>query len=129
MTGHLTVGLSFYVWSFLLWSFYIWYKVNSSICYTFSPLFLFHWFSQVRTKFLFTSETPVILLLLSFLPSNAAKKRLGKNVEHKLQICWHKRRCSTETLHFTQCPNFSTTSQTYLSLHLLFAPITVETCL
>ena len=57
----------------------------SSTRYIFSPLFLFHWFSQVVTNFTFTSETPVILLLLKFLPSNPAKKRLVKNGEHKLE--------------------------------------------
>ena len=55
----------------------------SSICYIFSPLFLFHWFSQVVTTFTFTSETYVILLLLKCLPSNATKKSLVKIVEHK----------------------------------------------
>ena len=55
----------------------------SSTCYIFSPLFLFHWFSQVVTNFTFTSENSAILPLLKFLPSNAAKKLLVKNVEHK----------------------------------------------
>ena len=57
----------------------------SSTCYIFSPLSLLHWFSQVVTNFAFTSETPVILPLLKFLPSNLVKKRLVKNVEHKLE--------------------------------------------
>ena len=56
-----------------------------STCYIFSPLFLFHWFSQVITKFTLTSENHAILLLLKFLPSNAAKKLLVKNVEQKLE--------------------------------------------
>ena len=85
MTAPLTVGLSFYAWSVLLWSFHIWYKVKSSTCYICSPLFLFHWFSQVVTNFTFTSEAPVILLIFKFLPSNPPKKRLVKNVEHKLE--------------------------------------------
>ena len=79
------MGLSLHVWSFLLWSFHIWYKVMSSTCYIFSPLFLFHWFSQLFTKFTFASETYVIRLLLKFLPSNAAKKWLVENVERKLE--------------------------------------------
>ena len=57
----------------------------SSTCYDFSPLFLFDWFSQVVTNFTFTSENYAILLLLKFLPSNAAKKLLVQNVEHKLE--------------------------------------------
>ena len=55
----------------------------SSTCFIFSPLFLLHWFSQVVTEFTFTSETYVIRLLFKFLPANAAKKLLVKNVEHK----------------------------------------------
>ena len=57
----------------------------SSTCYFFSPLFLLHWFSQVVTKFTFTSETYVILLLFEFLPSNAAETLLVKHVEHKVE--------------------------------------------
>ena len=81
----LTLGISLNVWSFLLWSFHIWYKVISCTCYIFPPSFLFHWLSQVVTIFTFTSETYAILLFLNFLPSNAAKKLLVKNVEHKLE--------------------------------------------
>ena len=57
----------------------------SSTCYIFSPIFLLHWFSQVVTKFKFTPELYVILLLFKFLPSNAAKRSLLKNVEHKVE--------------------------------------------
>ena len=57
----------------------------NSTCYIFSPLFLFHWCSQVVTNFTFTSETYVILLLLKCLPSNATKKSLVKILEHKLE--------------------------------------------
>ena len=58
----------------------------SSTCYIFSPLFLFHWFSQVVTNFTLISETSVILLLLllKFLPSDAEENLLVKNVEHKV---------------------------------------------
>ena len=56
----------------------------SSTCYILSPLFLFHWFSQVVTNFTLISETSVLLLLLKFLPSDADKNLLVKNVEHKL---------------------------------------------
>ena len=79
------VGISFYGRYFLLWSFHIRYKVMNSICYIFSPLFLFHLFSQVVTNSTFTPETYVILLLLKCLPSNATKKSLVKIVEHKLE--------------------------------------------
>ena len=41
----------------------------------------------------------------------------------------HTRRCSTGKFHFTQRPNFSTTSQTYLCLLLQFSQMTVETWL
>ena len=129
MTAPYTVALSFYVWAFLLWSFRIWYKVMSRTCYIYSPLFLLHWFSQIVTNFTFTSETYIILLLFKLLTSNAAKKLLVKNVEHKVEqaFFWkHRRRCSTGTLHFTQCPNFPTTSQTYLSLLLYISQTTVE---
>ena len=57
----------------------------SSNCCIFSPFFLLHWFSQVVINSTFTSETYVILLLFKFLPSNAAKKLLVKNVEHKVE--------------------------------------------
>ena len=56
----------------------------SSTCYIFSPLFLSHWFGQVVTNFMFTSETYVILLLFKLIPCNAAKNLLVKDVEHKL---------------------------------------------
>ena len=54
-------------------------------CYIFSPLFLFHCFSQVVKKLTFVSETSPILLLLKCLPSNATKKTLVKIVEHNLE--------------------------------------------
>ena len=57
----------------------------SNTCYIFSPLFLFHCFSQVATNFMFTSEISLILLLLKHLPSNATKNSLVKIVEHKLE--------------------------------------------
>ena len=57
----------------------------SNTCYIFSPLLLFHCFSQVATNFTFTSETSPILLLLKGLPSDATKKLLVKIVEHKLE--------------------------------------------
>ena len=60
----------------------------SSTCYIFSPLFLLHWFSQVVTNFTFTSETYVTLLLFKFLSSNATKKLLVKNVEHKVELAF-----------------------------------------
>ena len=72
-------------WFFLFWTFLIWYKVLSNTCYIFSPLFLFHCFSQVATNFTFISETFFILLLLKCLPSNARKKSLVKIKEHKLE--------------------------------------------
>ena len=83
MTAPLKVGFSFYVWSSLLWSFHIWYKVMSSTCYIFSPLFFFHWLSQVVRSFTLILETSVILLP-KFLPSDAEKKLLVKNEKHKL---------------------------------------------
>ena len=57
----------------------------SNTCYMFSPLFLFHCFSQVATNLRFISETSLILLLLKCLPSNATKKALVKILEHKLE--------------------------------------------
>ena len=85
MTTPLTVGLSFHVSSIFLWSFHMWYKVMSSTCYIFLPLFLFHWFSHVDTKFTFNSGTYVLLLLVKCLPSNTTKRSLVKIVEHKLK--------------------------------------------
>ena len=85
MTAPVTVGFSLSVSSFFLWSFHIWYKAMNSTCYIFSPLFLFHWFSQDVTNFTFTPETYVILLILKRFPSNATKKSLVKIVEHKLE--------------------------------------------
>ena len=57
----------------------------NNTCYIFSPLFFFHCFSQVATKFTFTAETSLLLLLLKCFWSNAAKKLLVKIVEHKLE--------------------------------------------
>ena len=85
MDSSFIVGISFHGRYFLLWSFLIRYKVMNSTRYIFSPLFLFHWCSQVVTNFTFTSETYVILLLLKCLPSKATKKSLVKGVEHKLE--------------------------------------------
>ena len=76
-------------WSFFFWTFHIWYKVMANTCYIFSPLFLFHCFNQVATKFTFISETSLILLLLKCLPSNATKKPLVKIVEHKLEEAFY----------------------------------------
>ena len=134
LTAPFMDGISFYGRYFLLWSFHIWYKVMNSSCYLFSPLILFHWFNQVVTDFTFTSETTVILLLLKFLPSTllpSEKETCEKlGIQTRISFFWrHKRRCSTESLHFTQCLNFSTTSQTYLSLLLQFSRLIVETCL
>ena len=57
----------------------------SDTCYIFSPLILFHCFSQVATNFTFTSETSVTSLILKFLPSNAKEKLIVKIAEHKLE--------------------------------------------
>ena len=57
----------------------------ANTCYIFSPLFLFRWFSQLVTKFMFISEKSLLLLLLKYLPPNATKKSIVKNVEHKLE--------------------------------------------
>ena len=51
----------------------------------FRTILFFRWFNQVVTKIMFTAEIFVILLVLKFLPSNAAKKLLVKNMEHKLE--------------------------------------------
>ena len=85
LTAPFMVGISFYGRYFLLWSFHIRYKVMKSTCYFFSPLFLFHWCSQVVTNFTFIPETYVILLLLKCLPSNVTNKSLVKIGEHKLE--------------------------------------------
>ena len=45
------------------------------------------------------------------------------------KIFWRYMRCSTGTLHFTQSPNLSTTSQTLLALILQFSQLAVETWL
>ena len=72
-------------WMFLFWTLHIWSKVMSNTCYIFSPIFRFHCVSQVAMKFTFNSEFSFMLLLLKCLPSNATKKPLVKNVEHKLE--------------------------------------------
>ena len=77
------IDSSSYGWSFRFWTFHIWYNVISNTCYIFLPLVLSLCFSQVATNFTFTSETPLKLLLLEFLLSNAMKKLLVKIVEHK----------------------------------------------
>ena len=55
----------------------------SNTCYNFSPLFLFHCFSQIATNFTFTSEKPLILPFLKCLAPNGTKKSVVKIVEHK----------------------------------------------
>ena len=70
---------------FPFWTFHIWYKVIGNTCYIFSPLFLFHCFSQVARNFAFSAENSLILLLLKSLPPNATKQSVVKNVEHKLK--------------------------------------------
>ena len=55
----------------------------SSTCYIFSPLFFFHWLSQVVRSFTLIMETSVILLP-KFLPSDAKENLLVKNEKHKL---------------------------------------------
>ena len=107
-------------WSFLFWTFHILYKVMSNTCYIFSSLFLFHCFSQVATSFTSTSETSLIQILLKCLPSKATKNIICENcgTQIRRRIFWRYTRCSTGTLHSTQCPNFSTTSQTYLAFLL-----------
>ena len=57
----------------------------SNTCNTFSPLFRFHRTSRVATKFTFTSENSLILVLHKRLPSNATKKILVKMMEDKLE--------------------------------------------
>ena len=85
LTAPFMVGISFYGRYSFLWSLHIWHKVMNSTCFIFSLLFLFHWCSQVVTNFTFSSESYVILLLLKCFASNATKKSLVKNVEHKLE--------------------------------------------
>ena len=70
-------------WSFLFWTFHIWYKVMSNTSYKFSPIFLFHCFSQTATNFTFTSEISLILLLIKCVQPDATKKLVVKIVEHK----------------------------------------------
>ena len=57
----------------------------SNTCFIFLPFFIFHCLSQIATKFTFTSEASFIILLLKSPPSNATKKSLVENVEHKLK--------------------------------------------
>ena len=57
----------------------------SNTCYIFSLLFLFHCLSQVATDFMFISETSLKLRLHKCLSSNAKRKSLVKNVEHKIE--------------------------------------------
>ena len=70
---------------FPFWTFHIWYKVINNTRYIFSPLFLFHCFSQVATHFTFSTENSLIPLLFKSLPPNATKKSVVKIVEHKLE--------------------------------------------
>ena len=126
------IDSSSYCWSFHFWTFHIWYKVMSKTCYIFPPLFLFLCFSQVATNSTFTSETSLVLLVLKCLPSDATKKSLVKTVEHKVEEAFSNSvRGHVQLGHFIlfRCPNFSTISQTYLSLTLWFYQMTVETWL
>ena len=82
--SHVVLTAPFMV-GFPFWTLHIRSKVMSNICYNFSSLFLFHCFSQVATNFTFTSETSFTLLLLNCILSNATKKILVNNMEHKLE--------------------------------------------
>ena len=128
MTPTVTVRLSLYVWSFLLWSFHKWYKVKISTCDIFLPSF----FSMVQSscyKFYVYFRNLCYTTLTQISHSNAAKSTCEKcGTQTRISHFWrHKRTCSTGTLRFTQCPNFSTTSQTYLSLLPQSFGMTVET--
>ena len=121
LTAPVTVSFSLYDWSFLLWSLIIWYKVMSSTCYISSSLFLLHFLQSSSYKFYVYFRN----LCYTSMTRTSSLSRSGKLTCEKCGtlsviniVRRHKRRCSTETLHFTQCSNFSTTSQTYLSLLL-----------
>ena len=121
-----------YNWSFLSGSFSIWYKVMSSFCYIFSLLFLFHWISPLVANSTFSSETSVILLLLKFLPSNAAKKLLVKKVERKLEQAFSDGlRGDVQLKCFTllSVPNSQQLHRLTALYFFSFSRMTVETCL
>ena len=85
MTAHFTVGFSLYIWFFLLWSFRIWYKVMSGTCYNFSPLFFCIGSVKLLQHLRLRQKLMFYYYYLNFFPSNAAKKLLVKNVEHKVE--------------------------------------------
>ena len=128
MTAPFTSGLSFFVWSFLLRSFHLWSKAMSSTCYNFLPLF----FSLVQSSFIkvdvyfrnfcYTTTTQVSSLWRSKI---VTCEKCGTQTRIGI-FRRRRRRCLTQTLHFTHFPSISTTSQTYLSLILYFSQITVE---
>ena len=82
----------------------------SSTCYNFSPLFLFHWFSQVVKKFTCLSETSVILILLKIFLSNAAKKLLVINEKHRLEYAIFDGIRDVQLRHFL-LPSFAVSQQ------------------
>ena len=106
LTAPVTVGLSFYVWSFLLWSFHIWYKVKSSTCYTFSPFFFF--IGSVKLLQLLRLLQKLLLYYYNsnFFPLTQQKETSEKcATQTRIGLFWRlKRRCSTETIHFTYVP-------------------------
>ena len=63
-------------------------------------------------------ELTLYYYYLNFFPLTQRKIASEKGgTQSRISLFWrHKGRCPTGTLHFTQCANFSTTSQTYLSL-------------
>ena len=107
-------------WFFLFWTFHIWYKVMRNTCYIFLPLFFF--IASVKlVQFLRLLQIYLLYYYYSnVFRQNATKKITCENCgkQTKRSIFWRCTRCSTGRLHFTQRPNFSTTSQTYLAFLL-----------
>ena len=118
-------------WFFLFWTFHIWYKkmrkwvtLATYFCHSFFSLLqssCYNFFVYFR-NFFYTTITQ-----MSSVKRNEKITCGNCGTQTRRSVFWQCTRCSTGTLHFTQCPNFTTTSQTYLAFLRWFSQLTVET--
>ena len=91
------------------------FSLVQSSCYNFYVYFGNLWYATITQ--------------MSSVKLNERTTRENCGTQTRRSIFWRYMRFSFGTLHFTQCPNFSTTSQTHLVLLLWFSQLAVETWL
>ena len=108
-------------WFFLFWTIHFWYKVLCNIATYFHPYFFF--IASVKLLQILRLFQKLLFSYTAITEMSSVKRNEKITCENcgtqtRRSIFWQYTRCSTGTLHFTQCPNFSTTSQTYLAFLL-----------